>query len=62
MQLKRERHDQTSPPFQLLIRKPGGIHRLSARVVFTDGTPARTINFRFRICEPAVRALPPVTG
>jgi len=49
-------------PFQLLIRKPGGIHRLSARVVFTDGTPARTINFRFRICEPAVRALPPVTG
>ena len=49
-------------PFQLLIRKPGGIHRLSARVAFTDGTPARTINFRFRICEPAVRALPPVTG
>ena len=49
-------------PFQLLIRKPGGIHRLSARVVFTDGTPARTVNFRFRICEPAVRALPPVTG
>jgi hypothetical protein len=49
-------------PFRITINKPGGIHRLSARVLFTDGTPARTINFRFRICEPAVRALPPVTG
>ena len=49
-------------PFRLLIHKPGGIHKLSARVFFTDGTPTSTINFRFRICEPSVRALPPVTG
>jgi hypothetical protein len=49
-------------PFRFTISKPGGIHRLRARVVFTDGTPARTINFRFRICAPAVLVLPPVTG
>ena len=49
-------------PFQVLIRSLGGIHRLRARVFFTDGTPTRNINFRFRECAQAVRGLPPVTG
>ena len=48
-------------PFRIVINKPGGIHRLSARVSFTDGTPTRTVNLRFRICEPSVRTVP-VTG
>jgi hypothetical protein len=49
-------------PFQVLIRSLGGIHRLRARVFFTDGTPTRNINFRFRECAQAVRSIPPVTG
>ena len=49
-------------PFQVLIRGLGGIHRLRARVFFTDGTPTRNINFRFRECAQAARTLPAVTG
>lgn len=49
-------------PFQVLIRALGGIHRLRARVSFTDGTPTRNINFRFRECAQAARRLPGVTG
>jgi len=49
-------------PFQVLIRSIGGIHTLRARVSFTDGTPTRNINFRFRECAQAARRLPRVTG
>ena len=49
-------------PFQVMIRSLGGIHRLRAHVSFTDATPTRNINFRFRECAQAVRRLPGVTG
>ena len=52
----------STAPFQVLIRSLGGIHRLRARVSFTDGTPTRNINFRFRACAQATRSLPAVTG
>lgn len=50
------------PPFTFVVRSRGGIHRLRARVSFTDGTPIRTINFRFRVCAQSARFVPPVTG
>ena len=58
-------------PFVLKIHSLGGVHTAKAQVTFTDGTPARSISFRFRTCaEPVLRApstphtrrLPPFTG
>jgi len=48
-------------PFQIVVRGNRGIHRLSARVSFTDGSRMRNISFRFRTCAPAARrvARPP---
>ena len=50
-------------PFAMPIRSDAGIHRLTARVSFTDGTRARKLNFRWRVCAPAAaRVAPAFTG
>ncbi|PZR66937.1 MAG: sortase [Solirubrobacterales bacterium] len=46
------------PPFEVLVRSLGGIHKLSARVSFTDGTRSRDISFRFRACAQKTRPTP----
>jgi trans-2-enoyl-CoA reductase len=42
-------------PFEIVVRGAHGVHKLSARVSFTDGTRARSVGFRFRTCAPAAR-------
>jgi hypothetical protein len=54
-----------TPPFGMLIRSDAGIHKLRARVSFTDGTPTRYLGFRWRTCAPAARSVaqaPAFTG
>jgi hypothetical protein len=47
-------------PFQIVVRgRPGGVHKLIARVAFTDGSPLRNIGFRYRTCAPAARRVTP---
>ena len=53
----------TKAPFTMPIRSDAGIHRLTARVSFTDGTRTRKLNFRWRVCAPAAaRVAPAFTG
>jgi hypothetical protein len=55
----------TKAPFAMRIRTDAGMHKLTARVSFTDGTRTRTLGFRWRKCEPASRrvaAAPAFTG
>jgi len=52
-------------PVAVLIHSLPGVHRLRARVTFTDATPARTVSFAFRTCsEDVARAIrePGFTG
>ncbi len=52
---------QTSGPFQVYVVAPSpGIHRLSARVTYTDRTRAKTLRFRYRAC--AAGSLQPRRG
>ena len=44
-------------PFEALVRPAGGIQRVTARVTFTDGTPAATLGMRWRACARAARPL-----
>jgi hypothetical protein len=46
-------------PFAMFIRSDAGMHKLTARVFFTDGTPTRNLGFRWRVCAPASRRVPP---
>jgi hypothetical protein len=46
-------------PFDMLIRSEAGVHKLRARVSFTDGTPVRYLGFRWRTCSPAARRVAP---
>ncbi|MDX6719015.1 MAG: hypothetical protein QOJ63_1269 [Solirubrobacteraceae bacterium] len=52
-------------PFEVLVHGGDGIHKLIARVSFTDGSPLRNISFRYRTCSkgggPVVRP-PRFTG
>jgi hypothetical protein len=42
-------------PFSALVRAGRGTHLVTARVTFTDGTPAATLRMRFRACSAAAR-------
>jgi hypothetical protein len=41
-------------PFSVFVGPNGGIHRLTAHVVFTDHTRAANLHFRFRACAAAI--------
>jgi hypothetical protein len=45
----------TRSPFTTLVRAGRGTHRVTARVTFTDGTPAAALGMRFRACSAAAR-------
>ncbi|HWI08603.1 MAG TPA: ice-binding family protein [Solirubrobacteraceae bacterium] len=47
---------RTRSPFTTLVRAGAGVHRVSARVTFRDGTPAATLRMRFRACAEAARS------
>jgi Ice-binding-like len=49
---------RSKSPFEALVRAGNGIHTVSARVTFTDSTPARTLSLRFRSCAAAKRTIP----
>ena len=53
---------QDRAPFAATIRMHRGIHKLRARVSFSDGTRARNVGFRFRPCAPVARSTPSFTG
>lgn len=42
-------------PFEALVMPARGIHNVTARVTFTDSTPAATLHLRFRSCAAAKR-------
>ncbi len=44
-------------PFEALVPRARGIQRVTARVTFTDGTPAVTLGMRWRACARAARPL-----
>ncbi len=46
-------------PFEALLVATGGTHRVTARVTFTDSTPATTLHMRFRACAAASRPVQP---
>ena len=46
-------------PFAMLIPSGSGVHKLTARVAFTDGTRTRTLGFRWRTCAPVSRRVAP---
>jgi hypothetical protein len=50
---------RTRAPFQALIKDGGGIRTLTARVTFTDSTPARTLKLRSRACAAAASRVAP---
>lgn len=46
-------------PYSTMVRAGAGVHRVRARVTFTNGAPPRTLTLRFRICEPARASVKP---
>jgi hypothetical protein len=53
---------RTRSPFKVSVRSLTGVHRLIARVTFTDATRAASLTFRYRSCAAARRAVPRFTG
>jgi hypothetical protein len=48
--------NRKSSPFKVFVRASrAGVHRIRARVTFTDATRAKTLRFRYRACAAAVR-------
>lgn len=50
---------RTRAPFQALIKDGSGIRTLTARVTFTDATPAKTLKLRSRACAAAASRVAP---
>jgi hypothetical protein len=50
---------RTKAPFQALVKDGGGIRTLTARVTFTDATPAKTLKLRSRACAAAASRVAP---
>jgi hypothetical protein len=50
---------RTRAPFDALIKDGGGIRTVTARVTFTDGTPAKTLKLRSRACAAAASRVAP---
>lgn len=51
-------------PYEATVTAAGGIHTVTARVAFTDGTPSATLHFKIRACAAATRHVatkPPAT-
>jgi hypothetical protein len=46
-------------PFEALVKDGGGIRTVSARVTFTDATPAKTLKMRSRACAAAASRVAP---
>jgi len=44
---------RTHSPFQAIITQPGGMRTVRAHVLFSDGTAARTLSWRYRSCLAA---------
>jgi hypothetical protein len=49
---------RVTSPFQVLVRSLPGVHRITARVTFTDTTRPRTLSFGYRACAVAERHPP----
>ena len=50
---------RTRAPFDALIKDGGGIRTVTARVTFTDATPAKTLKLRSRACAAAASRVAP---
>ncbi|MEY2441083.1 MAG: hypothetical protein QOJ46_509 [bacterium] len=50
---------QHGAPFAAMIRLHRGTHKLIAHVRFNDGTPSRSVGFRFRACRSETRRVSP---
>jgi hypothetical protein len=50
---------RTRAPFQALVKDGSGIRTVTARVTFTDATPAKTLKLRSRACAAAASRLAP---
>ena len=44
---------RTRAPFEAVVKDGSGIRTVSARVTFTDATPAKTLKMRSRACAAA---------
>ncbi|WP_084629730.1 ice-binding family protein [Patulibacter americanus] len=49
---------RTRAPFRASIVTAGGVHRVTARVFYADGTRAASLRLRFRSCAPVRAAVP----
>ncbi|MGZ6671272.1 MAG: ice-binding family protein [Solirubrobacteraceae bacterium] len=50
---------RTRAPFEALVKDGGGIRTVTARVTFTDATPAKTLKLRSRACAAAASRVAP---
>ena len=50
---------RTRAPFQALVKDGSGIRTVTARVTFTDATPAKTLKLRSRACAAAASRVAP---
>ncbi len=50
---------RTRAPFQALVKDGSGIRTVTARVTFTDATPAKTLKLRSRACSAAASRVAP---
>jgi Ice-binding-like len=50
---------RTRAPFEALVKDGSGIRTLTARVTFTDATPAKTLKLRSRACAAAASRVAP---
>jgi hypothetical protein len=50
---------RTKAPFEALVKDGSGIRTVSARVTFTDATPAKTLKLRSRACAAAASRVAP---
>jgi ice-binding like protein len=50
---------RTKAPFEALVKDGSGIRTLTARVTFTDATPAKTLKLRSRACAAAASRVAP---
>jgi len=46
-------------PFEAVVKDGDGIRTLTARVTFTDATPAKTLKLRSRACSAAASRVAP---
>jgi len=50
---------RTRAPFEALVKDGSGIRTVTARVIFTDATPAKTLKLRSRACAAAASRVAP---